>query len=54
MNVQLGRGRLARKLAQALCKLFLELVVQVVLLAKEDHSTLRDCLELVTAYGCVR
>jgi hypothetical protein len=54
VNVQLGSGGLARKLAQALRELFLELVVQVVLFTEEDHSTLGDCLGLVTNRGCVR
>jgi hypothetical protein len=54
VNVQLRRGGLARKLAQALRKLFLELVVQIVLFAEEDYSTLRDCLELVAGSECVR
>jgi hypothetical protein len=35
-------------------ELFLELVVQVVLFTEEDHSTLGDCLGLVTNRGCVR
>lgn len=42
MNVQLRRLGLARELAQALHKLLLEIVGDVILLAKEDYTALGD------------
>lgn len=48
VNVQFGSSRLARKLAQALSQLFLEIVVEAILLAEEDHAALRDCFRSVS------
>ena len=44
VDVQLGGGRLARELAEALDELLLEVVGYVVLLAEEDDAALRDWL----------
>ena len=42
MDVQLGRGRLAAELTEALHKLLLEIVGDVVLLTEENHTTAGD------------
>lgn len=43
MNVQLRGLRLAREFPEALSKLFLKIVVQAVLSAEENHSSLGNC-----------
>lgn len=42
VDVQTGGGWLACEGAEALDKLFLKLIVEIILLAKEDNTTLRD------------
>lgn len=47
VDVQLGSGRFARQLAQALSELLLKIIVEAVLLAEEDNAALRDCSKSV-------
>jgi hypothetical protein len=50
VDVQLGGGGLARELTKALDELLLEVVVEVILLAEEDHTSTRD----LGTHGLVR
>ncbi len=42
MNMEFGCGRLAGELAETLNELFLQVIVYIVLLAEEHHTSLRD------------